>query len=162
MKNITQPYPTAFQVRIVNNKKETSRLFSFSHWGGKNKALAAARSWRDQVNAIMKKRVRRLTKVPSHNKSTGVLGVSRTHRYDKRKDLKHLVYSVNWIDHSGKKRGKTFWVCNVRNYDREMDLIAFEAAKQFRKEWEHHVDNDSLHLFNPSKYINWREGNKCI
>jgi hypothetical protein len=96
MKNITQPYPTAFQVRIVSNKKETSRLFSFSHWGGKNKALAAARSWRDQVKVIMKKRVRRLTKVPSHNKSTGVLGVSRTHRYggEKQCSLKEKTVQI--------------------------------------------------------------------
>jgi hypothetical protein len=152
--NITQPTSTAYQVRIVRRGKETSRYFSHNLWGSKKKALDAARNWRDQVKVALKMNTRRLTKAPAHNKSTGVLGVSRTHSADNRKDLKYLVYGVGWVDHTGKKRSTAFRVCNINNYNLEIDLFTFELAKRFREEWEHHSDNDTLHLLDPKKYLN--------
>jgi hypothetical protein len=147
-------------VRIVRRGKETSRYFSHNHWGSKKKALAAARNWRDQVKVALKMNTRRLTKAPAHNKSTGVLGVSRTYSSDNRKDLKYLVYGVGWVDHAGKKRSTAFRACNLNNYNLDMDLIAFEVAKRFREEWEYHADNDTLHLLNPKKYLDELAGKK--
>lgn len=156
-KNITQPDPKGYQVRIVRRGQETSRYFSHRQWGGQKRALAAANSWRDQVKVALKKTMKRPTKALKNNKSTGVQGVCKTHSCDRRKGLKYLVYSVGWTDYTGKKRTTAFRVCNVRAYDREMDLLAFASAKQFRKEWEHHADNDTLHLFEPSQHLNWRK-----
>jgi hypothetical protein len=157
LNNITQPDPGGYQVRVVRRGKETSRYFSHRLWGGKRKALAAANNWRDQVKIALKNRTRRLSQVSTHNKSTGVLGVSRTQNYDNRKDLTYLIYSVSWVDHTGKKRNKTFSVGNIEHYDKAVELKAFEAAKQFRKDWEYHADHDTLHLLDPQEYRNWRD-----
>jgi len=159
-KNITQPDKYGYQVRIVRRKVEHSRYFAFNLWGGKKKALNAAISWRDQIKVIKKANTKRFINTASSNKSTGVLGVCKTHCYDHRKDLDYLIYSVSWLDYKGIKRGKSFRVCNVNNYDEKIDRIAFESAKLFRKEWEFHADNDTLHLFNHKKYSNWR--NKAL
>lgn len=156
MKNITQPYPTAFQVRVVKEGKEKSRLFSFSHWGGKKKALAAANSWRDQLKVVLKLNDKRVLTVPKNNLSTGIRGISRSVHTDYRKGLKYLVYSVCWIDSIGKKRNKGFRVGNVETYDKDVESKAFDAAKRFRKEYEKHIDNNTLDLFDPDKYLNWR------
>ena len=157
MKNITQPYPGAFQVRIVKQGKERSRLFSFSHWGGKKKALAAAISWRDQLKVILNLNDKRVLTVPRNNLSTGIRGISRSVHTDYRKNLKYLVYSVCWTDAKGKKRNKGFRVGNIDIVDKTIDSKAFEAAKKFRKDYEKHVDNNSVYSFDPNKYLKWRE-----
>jgi len=155
-KNITEPDPGGFQVRVVRRGIETSRYFSKRLWGGEKKALQAANNWRDQVIFVRKGSVRRLEQACKNNLSTGVLGVCKTHHYDHRKNNTCLTYGVSWIDHKGKKRGKTFRVCNILNYNPKRDLLAFQQAKKFRKEWEYHADNDTLHKFNPDTFLNWR------
>jgi hypothetical protein len=155
-KNITEPDKNGYQVRVVRRGIETSRYFSKRLWGGEKKALQAANNWRDQVCMVRKCHTRRLDYPCKNNLSTGVLGVCRTHHYDKRKNNTCLLYGVSWVDHKGTKRGKSFRVCNVLTYDPVRDLLAFQQAIKFRKEWEHHADNDTLHEFNPDSYLNWR------
>ena len=75
MQHITEPYKGAFQVRVVRNKKERSKLFSWSHWGGEKSALKAANSWRDQVLTVYDITPNRFQEAFKNNKSTGVLGV---------------------------------------------------------------------------------------
>lgn len=158
MTHITIPWKGAFQVRIVLQGKERSRLFSWKPWGGKKAALIAANSWRDQVLIVYDINPNRLTHACKNNRSTGVLGVCRRINEDKRKDLFYLVYNVNWNDWTGKKRNKTFQVGNIETYDPEMDHHAFETACEFRREYEKHWDNNSIEKFDDGKYLNWREG----
>ncbi|MEE9338809.1 MAG: hypothetical protein V3U87_12085 [Methylococcaceae bacterium] len=157
MQHITQPYKGAFQVRIVLKKKERSRLFSWKPWGGKKKALIAANSWRSQVLAAYDINPNRLQHACKNNLSTGFLGVCRRVNEDKRKELFYLVYNVNWNDHTGKKRNKSFQVGNVETYSDEMDAHAFETAVEFRKEYEKHWDNNTLEKFDTGKYLGWKD-----
>lgn len=88
-KHITEPDIRGFQVRIVRDRKEHSRYFSHKSWGNKKKSLQAAISWREQILTMISDK--KLT--PIGHKSTGIVGVSRTIRYDKRWDSTALVYS---------------------------------------------------------------------
>lgn len=159
MKNITQPYPAAFQVRIVKDRKERSRLFSFSHWGGKRKALKAAQSWRDQLYVLLDVKPNRKDCVQKNNLSTGVQGISKRIHTDKRRAIErqYLVYSVNWNDSTGKRRNKTFQVGNIEDYEAQIEELAFKKAKEFRKEYEKHWDNNTLGEFDTTKYLGWKD-----
>lgn len=156
--NITQPEPGGYQVRIVRRQKETSRYFSFRHWGSERKAFIAANHWRDMMKVVLKKSTRYYKSATSKNKSTGIAGISRYISWHKRKQHHILSYSVCWKDATGKSREKTFQVCYVENYTEAKDLRAFEVARQFREDWEHHADEDILHRFNPDAYLNWQRG----
>ncbi len=156
---ITEPTKGNYQVRIKKNRIEKSRLFSARYWGGKGKALQAAINWRDQLAVVMDVKANRKECVPINNKSTGVLGITKRHYVDSRQATPniYLIYSVNWKDHTGKNRKKTFQVGNIEDYQYQIDELAFKTAKAFRKEYEKHWDNNTLEKFDISKYKNWRE-----
>jgi hypothetical protein len=154
--HINQPTKNTFQVRIVRDGKERSRLFSFRPWGGKNKALAAAISWRDQVIIAYNINTKRRTAPLKNNRSTGILGISKSIQTDYRKGFKYLVYGVNWVDSAGKRHSKQFRAGNVETYSKKMDERAFASAKKFRSDYERHIDINKVHLFDPSKYLDWR------
>jgi len=156
--HINSPTPTTFQVRIVKDGKERSRAFAFRHWGGREKALKAAISWRDQMYVLMNKNLkRRVTSPLKNNKSTGVVGISRTIQTDYRKSLSYLIFQVNWTDETGKKHTKGFRVGNIETYDKKLEEKAFKAAKAFRKDYEHCVDTGTVAKFDLLDYFNWRE-----
>ena len=140
-KHITEPDPFGYQVRIVRRGMEKSRYFSHRLWGSKNKSLKAALRWRDQMLATLKGNKTRFLKTPRNKISTGVTGVSRTIKYDRRKDKHYLCYSVFWV-HEGKARNKTFQVGNVDSVTADTELHAFRTAVIFRKSYEYAIDND--------------------
>ena len=111
-KHITEPDVFGYQVRIVRRGKETSRYFSHKLWGNKGKSLNAAITWRDQMLVVLKGSKTRFLKPPKNKTTTGVTGVSRTIKYDHRKDKNYLCYTVFWVC-NGKSRNKTFQVGNV-------------------------------------------------
>lgn len=152
-KHITEPDPFGFQVRIVRRGVEHSRYFSHKLWGGKKKSLKAAIQWRDQMLIILKGSRTRFMKTPSNKVSTGVTGVSRTIKYDKRKDKSYLCYTVFWIK-NGKPCNKTFQVGNVKTVTADQELHAFRTAVLFRKSYEYAIDNDRS--FDDSLFTNWR------
>ena len=154
--NITQPDRRGYQVRIVRRNKETSRYFSFKLWGSRRKAFVAANRWRDQMEVALKKSTKYFTKATPKNKSTGIVGISRYICWHKQKQHHILSYSVCWTDATSKGREKSFQVCYIENYTLAKDLHAFETAIMFRKDWEHHADEDILHRFNPDAYLNWQ------
>lgn len=156
MRNITEPYQGAFQVRLVTNRKEVSKLFTTKLWGGRKKALIAANSWREQMIVVLGIKPNRRTCVSKNNLSTGIQGISRTIQTDNRKNLKYLVFQVNWRDETGKKRNKSFNVGNAETYEKSLEKKAFKAAKKFREDYEKHWDNNQLHLFDPKNYQDWR------
>ncbi len=152
-KHITEPDAFGYQVRIVRRGVERSRYFSHRLWGGKHKSLKAAINWRDQMLAILKGGRTRFMKTPSNKISTGVTGVSRTIKYDKRKDKSYLCYTVFWIK-EGKPRNKTFQVGNIKTVTADQELHAYRTAVLFRKAYEYAIDND--HPFDDLLFKNWK------
>lgn len=152
-KHITEPDPFGYQVRIVRRGVERSRYFSHKLWGGKRKSLQAAIRWRDQMLVILKGSRTRFMKTPRNKISTGVTGVSRTIKYDKRKDKSYLCYTVFWIK-DGKPRNKTFQVGNVKSVTADQELHAYRTAVAFRKAYEYAIDHD--HPFDDTLFRNWK------
>ncbi len=156
---ITEPTKGSFQVRIKKNRVEKSKFFTARHWGGRGKALNAAISWRDQLAIVLDVKANRKECVPINNKSTGVLGITKRYYTDNRQATPHtyLIYSVVWKDHTGKRRNKTFQAGNIEDYQYQIDELAFETAKAFRKEYETHWDNNTLEKFDTGKYLGWKD-----
>lgn len=152
-KNITEPDEFGYQVRIVRRGKEHSKYFSHARWGGKRKSLAAAIQWRDQMLVALAGSKVRFLKVPKNKRSTGITGVSRTVKYDHRKDEYYLCYSVFWND-QGKAKNKTFQVGNVKQVTTDDELHAFRTAVLFRKSYEYSIDNDKP--FDDSLFRGWK------
>jgi hypothetical protein len=153
-KHITEPDVFGYQVRIVRRGKESSHYFSHKLWGNKDKSLKAAITWRDQMLIVLTGSKKRFLK-PSKNKmSTGVTGVSRTIKYDHRKDKSYLCYTVFWVN-NGKSRNKTFQVGNIDNITADHELHAFRTAKLFRSCYEFSIDNDLE--FYDEKFSNWKK-----
>ena len=152
-KHITEPDAFGYQVRIVRRGVERSRYFSHKLWGGKNKSLQAAINWRDQMLAILKGGRTRFMKTPCNKISTGMTGVSRTIKYDKRKDKSYLCYTVFWIK-EGKPRNKTFQVGNINTVTADQELHAYRTAVLFRKAYEYAIDNDRP--FDDLLFKNWK------
>ncbi len=155
-KHITQPDPNGFQVRIVRNKKEYSRYFSYRLWGGRKKALMGAINWRDQmlvslgsVNKYLPERTINPTK-----RTTGVRGVSRSVQYDKRRDCHYVVYSVHWRN-NGRPTTKTFHVGRLESVTPDEEFHAFRTAVRFRHEYELAKSEDLP--FDPSRFKSWKK-----
>jgi hypothetical protein len=153
-KHITEPDVFGFQVRIVRRGKESSRYFSHKMWGGKSKSLKAAIAWRDQMLVVLKGARTRFLKPPKNKTTTGVTGVSRTIKYDYRKDKSYLCYTVFWVK-DRKSRNKTFQVGNVQTVTADDELHAFRTARLFRTCYEHSIDHDLA--FNDTKFAGWKK-----
>lgn len=152
-KNITEPDEFGYQVRIVRRGKEHSKYFSHARWGGPAKSLTAAIQWRDQMQVALVGSKVRFLKVPKNKRSTGITGVSRTIKYDHRKDEHYLCYSVFWVD-QGKAKNKTFQVGNIKSVTADSEFHAFRTAIQFRKAYEYSIDNDQP--FDDSVFKGWK------
>ena len=153
-KHITEPDTFGYQVRIVRRGKENSRYFSHKMWGGRNKSLQASIAWRDQMLTVLKGSRTRFLKPPKNKTTTGVTGVSRTIKYDHRKDKSYLCYTVFWVN-GGKSRNKTFQVGNVEKISADDELHAFRTAKLFRSCYEYAIDYDLP--FEDGKFVNWKK-----
>ncbi len=148
-KHITEPDIRGFQVRVVRDRKEHSRYFSHKTWGNKTKSLKAAISWREQLLAAIGDR----KPSPVGDKSTGIVGVTRTVQYSK--GTHALVYCCHWRK-DNKARNKAFQVGLVERVTADQDFHAFRTAVQFRKEYEFYKETGKMDLFQPEKYKLWR------
>jgi len=153
-KHITEPDTFGFQVRIVRRGKENSRYFSHKLWGSKGKSLKAAIAWRDQMLVVLKGSRMRFLKPPKNKTTTGLTGVSRTIKYDNRKDKSYLCYTVFWVK-DNKSCNKTFQVGNIETLTADEELHAFRTAKLFRNCYEHSIDHDLQ--FDDSKFTGWKK-----
>ncbi len=153
-KHITEPDSFGFQVRIVRRGKENSRYFSHKLWGNKSKSLKAAVAWRDQMLVVLKGSKMRFLKPPKNKTTTGITGVSRTIKYDNRKDKSYLCYTVFWVKDK-KSCNKTFQVGNVDTLTADEELHAFRTARVFRNCYEHSIDNDLR--FDERKFSGWKK-----
>ncbi|PAP77551.1 hypothetical protein [Rubrivirga marina] len=118
-----------WQVRVYRDGKTFSRLFSDKKWGGRDEAFEAAATYRkeliDEVSQLpAKPRRRRLIRSNKSNTS-GVVGVSRTYKRDRR-GIRHEVYAVSWNPEPGVARGTSF---SIKRYGED---TAFRLACQLR------------------------------
>ncbi|MSS76640.1 MAG: hypothetical protein EXR90_07215 [Methyloglobulus sp.] len=154
VKHVTEPDVFGYQVRIVRRGKESSRYFSHKLWGNKTKSLKAAVTWRDQMLVALKGSKTRFLKPPKNKTTTGVTGVSRTIKFDHRKNKSYLCYTVFWVD-NGKSRNKTFQVGNVEIVTADDELHAFRTARLFRSCYEYAIDNDLP--FRDEAFAGWKK-----
>lgn len=102
------------------------------------------------------KKIRQEKMLPAHKKSTGVLGVSRSVQFDKRRSVYYLVYSCHWR-RDGKGHTKTFHVGRYAEVSTDEELHAFRTAVLFRKEYEMYKDNEIENQFSPERFKFWRK-----
>lgn len=117
-------------VRGYRNKMTYSKLFSDKKYGGKGKALIAAREFRNElVEELQKirpmKRPRRIVSTDSRNK-TGVLGVCRLEKVGPTGKI-YASYSVTWRPKPGVQKCTSF---SIRKYGEKQ---ALKLAVSLRK-----------------------------
>lgn len=117
-------------VRGYKNKTTYSKLFSDKKYGGKTKALTAAREFREELVLELKKiramkRPRRVVATDSRNK-TGVLGVCRLEKVGPSGQV-YASYSVTWRPKPGVQKCTSF---SIRKYGEKK---AFKLAVSLRK-----------------------------
>ena len=72
--------------------------------------------------------------------NTGIRGVSRTVKYDKRRDTYYVSYSAHFKNGDGSPNNKTFFVGDIERITESEELKALRAAKRFRKQYEKSAD----------------------
>ena len=97
-----------WQVVIVRNKKEHSKMFSDSKYGGKRKSLAAAVKFRDQLI----KKLKNLKPLPTTNSrnKTGVVGLSFCSEPRQDGSMRHYIMATVKPQKGEKAVGKKFRV----------------------------------------------------
>ena len=118
-----------WQVRVYRHGKTYSKLFSDRKHGGREEAFEAAVEYRKEleaeVAAMPEAAPRRRLIRRNKNNSTGVVGISRTYKRDRR-GIKHEVYAVSWNPEPGVARGTSF---SIRRYGEDE---AFRRACELR------------------------------
>ncbi|MDX1420492.1 MAG: hypothetical protein R3181_11045 [Rubricoccaceae bacterium] len=120
-----------WQVRVYRHGKTYSKLFSDRRHGGKEEAFQKAVAYRktleEEVAALPEAAPRRRLIRSNKNNATGVVGISRTFKRDRR-GVKHDVYAVSWNPEPGVARGTSF---SIKKYGEDE---AFKRACKLR--WE--------------------------
>ena len=120
-----------WQVRVYRHGKTFSRLFSDRKMGGEEDAFEAALAYRatleEEVEQMPAPPPRRRLVHSNRNNSTGVVGVSRTYKRDRR-GVRHEVYAVSWNPEPGVARGTSY---SIKRYGED---TAFRLACKLR--WE--------------------------
>lgn len=118
-----------WQVRVYRHGKTYSKLFSDRKHGGREEAFEAAVAYRKEleaeVAALPEAAPRRRLIRRNKNNSTGVVGISRTYKRDRR-GIKHEVYAVSWNPEPGVARGTSF---SIKRYGED---TAFRLACELR------------------------------
>ena len=120
-----------WQVRVYRHGKTFSRLFSDRKHTSRDAAFEAASGYREalagEVAALPDVPAQRRLIRRNRNNSSGVVGVSRTYKSDRR-GVRHEVYAVSWNPKPGVARGTSF---SIKRYGED---AAFAMACKLR--WE--------------------------
>lgn len=148
---VSFPCTTGCQMRFVHKGEDLGGFYAYSQWGGVRPAVKAAIARNQQLRAKYGRndqgRLRVREKLITHG-NTGVVGVSGSWNYDRRRDSWSWRYQVSWrID--GVPKTKSFHLMASATPDQF--LHAFRTAIQFRREWEL-----TGNQFDPSRYQLWR------
>lgn len=123
----------AWLVQVQRHNQKAVKMFSDSVWGGKRKALAAARAWRDEHKQALAEQAHALwrrNRLRSNNRS-GLVGVAR---YERKADAHGnktggaAFWLASWIDAHGVGRKRKFSV--TRWGERVAKQKAIEARMQ--------------------------------
>jgi hypothetical protein len=129
-KSVTGKVYGGWEVRIQRRGKKTEKFFGDRRYGGKRKSLAAAKAFRNAIEAESKPySVKELSSTPSSRNKSGVVGVRLHEQKDARGDYEyHYWYWVaQWNDATGKRCTRSFSI------HRHGDQKAFELACKARK-----------------------------
>lgn len=104
----------AWLVRLQRHNRSTAKMFSDGVWGGKRKALAAARAWRDQQiqnHSQYEHQLWRRNRLRRNNRS-GLVGVAR---YERKPTSAQpaggaAFWLASWVDEHGASRKRKFSV----------------------------------------------------
>ncbi len=119
-----------WEVRIQRRGVKSEKFFGDRRYGGKRKSLAAAKTFRDEIEASTEKyTVKDLAAVPSSRNKSGVVGVRLHKQKDIRGDFEyHYWYWVaQWTDASGKRKTKAFSI--HQHGDEEAYKLACQARE---------------------------------
>ncbi|MDX1439279.1 MAG: hypothetical protein R3284_05190 [Rubricoccaceae bacterium] len=118
-----------WQVRVYRHGRTYSKLFSDKKSGGKTEAFEQAKAYRKQLEekiaALPESAPRRRLIHRNKKNSSGVVGISRTFKRDRR-GTKHEVYAVSWNPEPGVARGTSF---SIKKYGEDE---AFKKACRLR------------------------------
>ena len=120
-----------WEVRIQRRGKKTEKFFSDNGHGGNRGALAAAKQFRDKLEAASRRySVKELARTPSKRNSSGMVGVRLHKQIDTRGEFEyHYWYWVaQWTDGLGRRRTKSF--SSHIHGDRGAFKLACEARKK--------------------------------
>jgi len=110
--------------------KKVEKFFSDNGFGGKTKALRAAKEFRDEMEQAMRHySVSEKARKPSVRNSSGVVGVRMSYRKDVRGEYEYTYYCwvAQWTDGKGRRRTKSFSI------DKFGDEKAYQKALKARR-----------------------------
>ena len=119
-----------WEVRFHRRGKKIEKFFSDNKFGGRQKALAEAKAFRDVTEAKLPKySVHELSKKLSKRNRSGVVGVRRHEQTDVRGDwgYTYAFWVAQWMDEFGKRKTKSF---STNHYGEEQ---AYRLAVKARK-----------------------------
>lgn len=103
-----------WMVQVQRQKRITMKMFSDGLWGGKSKALVAARAWRDQQTEPLDEYAHELWQrnILRRNNRSGLVGVAR---YERRPQPNGRIegqafWLASWTDENGASRKRKFSV----------------------------------------------------
>ncbi len=118
-----------WEVRIQRRGKRVEKFFADNGFGGRNKALAAAKKFRDEKLAGMKGyTTAELAKRPSKRNSSGVVGVRRHTQVDVRGEwqYEYAFWVAQWTGEDGKRHTRSF---SVNRYGEDKALKMATKAR---------------------------------
>lgn len=120
-----------WEVRFNRRGKKIERFFADNKNGGRAKALAQAKDFRDEIEAKLPRlSVHELSRTPSKRNQSGIVGVRRHEQTDVRGDwgYTYSFWVAQWTDENGKRKTKSF---SVNHYGEDEALrLAVKARKK--------------------------------
>ena len=119
-----------YLVRVMRKGKRVSQYFSDQEYGGKRKALLAARKHRDKLEDKMRGyTAKQLSQIQRSNNTSGIVGVRRAVETDYRWDSEptYGYWVAQWSPKKGVRRTKRF---SIEKYGEDE---AYRLAVQARK-----------------------------
>lgn len=120
-----------FLVRVVRRRKLYSNFFADHEHGGKRKSLAAARQYRDELEAKLKPiSAKKLAQLTRSNNTSGIPGVRLVTETDARWASKptYSFWVAQWSPKEGGRKSKRFSVNKYGN--EEAKRLAIAARKR--------------------------------
>jgi hypothetical protein len=127
-----------YEVRLMRRGETFHKFFGDVPNGGKRKALAAAREYRDKLAATLQPYSRKeVAQLKSKRNTSGIVGIRLSEEVDRRgpNDLVYLYWVAQWSPKPGERKTRRF---SVSKYGEDE---AFRLAQKARKDGLKQMDN---------------------